>query len=234
MKNILIPAFALLVMGCGKEKDLPKKPVQPAKPARVETPVVTESANTFFSATPLERLPKGQNAIYGASMLLTWQEAKKHFGGTVSIGRQYPLLYNLNSTDLYKNTLKKGEYKTSIDYRDNTLTFSVSFDKKLPFTYPLESFKNGLEFNGQKVDAFGSRTFPYPEKYIFSILYYKSDSDFILKLNPDDNEHEIILCMLPEKGGTLKQMFDSVTTRKGLGETERKNINRLRQAPIWQ
>ena len=61
----------------------------------------------------------------------------------------------------------------------------AEFNKSLPFQIKLQSFKNKLTFDGEKVSSFGVKGYDSHEQLkIVKIIYFKNDNNFIIKLLP--------------------------------------------------
>jgi len=197
--------------GCAGERDFP------------QVKKLSEYKETDFVTTPQSSLPKGKNAIYSATMLLAWQEVKAAGDNEISIDGKYKELSLLNNSQSFKNTLEEGEYVSSSEFNIEAGTFSVSseFSKSLAFAVKLESF-NDFKFGDESVKSFGMDAVNYLLHAGVSILYYKNDNDFIVKLIPSDNEHEIFVCMSDQKSMNMQNMFDDVADKIKTGKIERK------------
>jgi len=94
----------------------------------------------------------------------------------------------------------------------------------LPFEIKLQSFKNKLIFEGQKVSSFGVKgDGSYQQLERIKIIYYKNDDNFILKLLPKDKEHEIILLKTEKKFYSISEMMGEIEARTEMGKREKKN-----------
>jgi hypothetical protein len=209
MKHLVFLSLTLTVLySCGKTD----------KPLYNETP--NNYSATAYVATPEENLPEGKNAIYGASFILAWQQIKGDFKDTVIVNGSDVALMQLNNSMAFKNTLKKGEYKTFTSIDNGEITVMAGFSKKLPFDENLESFKGKLSFKNTSIPSFGAIQNCYTISTMSSVKYYKDDNDFVLCLYPADEEHEILLYMTPEKGATMTAMFKEIQDKIKLGEAE--------------
>jgi hypothetical protein len=167
-------------------------------------------------------LPEGKNAIYGASFLLAWQQIKETFKNPITINPNDWALTQLDNSQAFIGTLKKGEYKATTRIKGEVITVTAGFNKKLPFTYKLESFKDKLHFNGTPVASFGDVQYTYFLAWTASVPYYKDDNDFVLRLSPADEGHEILLYMTPTKGATMAEMFAAINEKVKQEDTDHK------------
>lgn len=180
--------------------------------------------NTQFISTLEEKIPRNKNSIYCATLLFAWNEIRKQFNSPLIISDLYPDLKILNNSLSFKNVLKDNEYKASGKIEGDSITASAEFNKSLPFEFKLKSFKNELTFDGQKVSSFGVNGFEsYEQVNIVSIIYYKNDKNFIVKLYPKDKEHEIILFMSDQNYNSIAEMTTEIEKLTAIGMTEMKD-----------
>jgi hypothetical protein len=130
----------------------------------------------------------------------------------------------LNKSNSFKNVLKKDEYKISQEVDGDIVNIKAEFNKSLPFELKLQSFKNKLTFNGQKVSSFGVKGYDsYEQLKIVKIVYYKNDNNFIIKLLPKDKEHEIILFKTDQGFNSIAEMTMEIEKLTEIGKAEMKN-----------
>ena len=83
---------------------------------------------------------------------------------------------------------------------------------------------NKLVFAGQPVASFGITGYSDYEKLkIVRIVYYKNDSNFIIKLLPKDKNHEIVLFKSEQTFDAMIEMVNEMERLTEIGKTERKN-----------
>lgn len=113
----------------------------------------------------------------------------------------------------------------SIPKKGNTF-WGYSF-KQIDYSYKEPFPKISLLFQNTKVNAFGfyaGRASKVEKDHFYSffeILYYNNDNDFIIKLNPENSEDDIVLVM-SEKKPTFKLMYNKATRLIATGKEERK------------
>ena len=199
----------LILIGCTSET---KKP----EPKVVEHPVGDfpkliglngEKDNTAFATTLESEIDFSKNTVYAATLLFCWNKFEKQYGQATGISK--PGLRALNNSKCFRNTLKKGEYKTIVESSGNIVKITSVFDIQLPFREPMDN-QDGV-FKGTKIKAFGVTG----ENHQIEIIYYHSDSDFALRLLPENEEHEIIICQSDFSGmKTLKDQFQSIQSKR--------------------
>ena len=210
MKHLITLVLPLLLAGCAGERSFP------------EVKKLSEYKETDFVTTPQSPLPTGKNAVYSVPMLYTWQQIKEIGKGQVVIDKGYNDLTLLNTSKSWEKALNKDEYTATTTVEEgNRIVAHAEFSKSLPFKVKFKSFDNELKFNNESVKAFGVKAEDYDLASTIGIVYYKSDNDFIVRLYPSEQEHEIILYMPNDQSGTLQQMFDSVEKKIKKGNKDR-------------
>lgn len=149
---------------------------------------------TEFVPTLEHPLNKDKNCIYAASLLYAWDEIRKAVGEPILIDKKYKDLTLINDSKSHVKTLKPNEYTSSVKFENNSIIARSEFKKSLPFQVKLKDLHSkSLIFDNLKVHSFGLTFYEKEILESFSILYYKDDNNFIIKLIPIDKEHEIIL-----------------------------------------
>lgn len=185
---------------------------------------LSEYKNTQFIPTLEHKISNDKNSVYCATLLFAWDEIRKQINAPLTISDEYYDLKLLNSSTSFKNVLKSDEYKVSGDVDGDLIKTRAEFNKSLPFELKLQSFKNKLTFDGQKVSSFGVNGYDSFEKLnIVKIIYYKNDNNFIIKLFPKDNEHEIILFKTDQSFSSIAEMTSEIEKLTEIGKTEKKN-----------
>jgi hypothetical protein len=185
---------------------------------------LNEFKQTIFLATPENEIPANKNAIYCSALSLTWDQVSALLPTPYSINDQYADLQLLDNSKKHKNSLKKNEYEAVVEVQAERLKIGakVKFNKALPFAAVFESYPDELTFKGTKVASFlasgGYNTYIHQ----FEILYYENDTNYIVKLQPKDTNHEIILYLPLDKPKTLAQAFKILEEKRNKGNKERK------------
>jgi hypothetical protein len=175
---------------------------------------LSQKPQSSFLLTPENAIPAGKNAVYAPAFLFAWDKIKTALGAPVEITpRQSADFVLLNNSHGFEKSLDSSEYTAETLVDGKMIEARVFFNKKLPFATVLHRWSNPIAFTNKEVTAFGLE---YADKEIssqFSMLYYKNDEEFILRLQPKDSTQEIILCKgLRNKSslGSLQQECDSL------------------------
>ncbi len=200
--NWAVSLLLVLIIGCTASHKKPK-PVVNENPVGLfpnPVPLSHEQSNTVFVTTLESELDTTKNAVYASTMLFCWEKFEKDYGQASHFSKSG--LAELNKSRCFKNVLKADEYKTILEAEGDLVKITSIFDIQLPFREPLNKLKG--EFKGQKIKTFGSKG---GDRQV-EIIYYNSDSDFALRLLPENNEHEIIVCQSGFSGQkSLKEQF---------------------------
>ena len=187
-------------------------------PDKVELSSLKESE---FIPTLEHTLPRTKNNIYSAALLLAWNEIRKEIKRPINIDPEYIDLVKINKSDSFRNALLENDYKASGSIHDNFINLKAEFNKSLPFRRSLTSYPDRLTFNKEKVYSFGKVRGGDEAQEVITILYYKNDEKFILKLNPKDSEHEIILSKSTKKLETFANHLDHIEKQIPKGQIEK-------------
>lgn len=221
MKSNLILVFliSLIFFNCTEQREFK------------EAKILSEYPQTEFLPTLENKIPKDKNAVYCVTLLYAWEEIRK----TIKIPLQINSKENtadlvlLNNSTLFKNVLNDDEYLTSVNVEGGNIIAKAEFNKSLPFEFDLNSFDNELIFDGIKVASFGSFGGGKDAYKTIKILYYKNNNEFIIKLLPKDQQHEIILFKTKKKFENFDQMNIQLEKNRNLGEKEQK-----KQSKYWK
>lgn len=186
---------------------------------------LSEYKNTEFVFTTDNEISAEKNLVYCATLLFAWDEVRDLLN-PIQVSNDYPYLKDLNDNNNFRDVLKKDEYKTSHKIEDDRISVMAEFAKSLPFEAKLNDYPDRLKFNNQPIPAFGVSGYSESEKLRFvGILYYKDDDNFIIRLNPKNKEHGVILFKSERKFETLHQMIEEADALIKLGDSERKEEN---------
>ncbi|WP_129750280.1 serpin family protein [Flavobacterium beibuense] len=204
--RLTMPLLALLFVCCKQEE----KREEPVLGNTTSITHLTDLKNTEFFASPDNTLT-GKNAIYCASLPYAWTKIGEAIGEEITVSDSFPQLQRLNEHSFFvKNVFTNIDYKTTTHINELTgsIEVSASFSKQLPFEYPMDNYNGDFVFNGTKVEAFCIRGGEY--EFRADILEYNSDSDFIVRLNPKDPKHEILIWMPSKRPQTLEAAIQHV------------------------
>ena len=189
-----------------------------------EVKKLSDYKNTQFIPTLENEISDSKNSIYCATLLFAWDEIRKEINSPLSIPSKFTELNLLNSSTSFSDVLENNEYESSIEINGNSIIAKAEFDKSLPFEHELQNLSNKLTFNNQKVAAFGLIGLcTYEQFQNIKIIYYKNDSNFIVKLLPKEKEHEVILLMSEKKFNSISEMNKEIERLTEIGKKEIKN-----------
>jgi hypothetical protein len=185
---------------------------------------LSEYKNTQFIPTLEHKISNDKNSVYCATLLFAWDEIRKQINSPLTITDEYFNLQLLNKSTSFENVLKSNEYKVSGEVDGDLINARAEFNKSLPFEVKLQSFKNKLTFDGQRVSSFGVDGYDdFEHLKIVQIIYYKNDNNFIIKLLPKDKEHEIILFKTDQSFNSIANMTNEIQKLIEIGKIEKKN-----------
>lgn len=185
---------------------------------------LSEYKNTQFIPTLEHEISNDKNSVYCATFLFAWNEIRKQINSPLTISDKYSDLKLLNESTSFFNVLKSDEYDVKVECDGYRIQAKAEFNKSLPFELKLQSFKNKLTFDRQKVASFGVYGNENNEQLkIVQIVYYKNDNNFIIKLLPKEKEHEIILFKTVQKFRTIAEMRSEIEKLTEIGKNEKKN-----------
>jgi len=155
---------------------------------------ISSLKQTAFAPTLESQVSPGKNIIYAPALLYAWEKIEQKFKQPIVVNaansKDFILL---NQSTSYKNSLNGNEHSADAEVVDGAIVARAFFNKTLPFPTRLQKLDNVLTFDKEKVAAFGMRYFDEEAIKFTEILYYKNDNNFVLKLMPKDNGHEILL-----------------------------------------
>jgi hypothetical protein len=185
---------------------------------------LSEFKNTQFIPTLEHEISNDKNSLYCATFLFAWNEIREQIKSPLTISDKYSDLKLLNESTSFFNVLKSDEYDVKVECDGYRIQAKAEFNKSLPFELKLQSFKNKLSFNGQKVASFGVSGKDDPDQLkIVQIVYYKNDNNFIIKLLPKEKEHEIILFKTDQKFNSIAEMRSEIEKLTEIGKNEKKH-----------
>ena len=180
---------------------------------------ISEFQKTDFVPTLEHNLLQNRNAVYCASFLYAWDEIRNTIPSPLRIDSALHDLVLVNNSRSFVNTLNRNEYSSTGAIKGKMITLSSEFFKSLPFEDPLIGNEH-LTFDNTKVSSFGI----YGDwSADVEILYYKEESDFIIKLKTKDKEHEIILYMPSTTYSSMAAIIADVARKREMGLKEKTN-----------
>lgn len=209
---IILTLILTIVYSCKNDRKFP------------EVKKLSDYKNTQFIPTLEHKISNDKNSVYCATLLFAWDEIRKEINSPLTISDEYFDLKQLNKSTSFENVLKSNEYAVEVAVDGNLIRANAEFNKSLPFELKLQTFKNKLTFDGQKVSSFGVYGYDsYEQLKIVKIIYFKNDNNFIIKLLPKDKEHEIILFKTDQNFNSIAEMTTEIEKLTEIGKIEKKN-----------
>ncbi len=185
---------------------------------------LSEYSNTEFITTLESKIDTNNNNIYCVTMLYAWNEIKNKINQPFQIDSNFKHLSLLNNSSSFKDVLNTDEYIISSEIDGQNIKAKAEFNKSLPFQTELNGYKDRLIFNNKKVSSFGVTGYDSHDKLkIVSILYFKNDNNFVLKLHPKDSDHEIILFKSEKKFDKMSDINAEIIKLIAQGKDDKKN-----------
>lgn len=198
-----------------------------------ELPGVTKLdilTQTDFVPTLENSIKNNKNIIYAPAFLFAWNKLSETLGGKIIVDDSNSNDFKLvTRSTSYQNSMVDSEYLAEVIVDNGEIVARAIFNKTLPFATKLEKAGTPMHFGKIKVAVFGM--YHYDEAIIerSRILYYNNDNNFILKLMPRDNDHEILFV----KGlGEVTDLAEAIKRTYALirqGEKERND-----QTIVWK
>ena len=214
VSNVILLPIALLVLSCNKKnKD----------EIFGEAKNLSLYKNTNFSPTLEHKIHQDTNAVYCVTLLYAWNEIVDEIGKPWGINKKDTDLLLLSKSNSFLNALDQSDYFSNVEVDGTTINASVFFKKSLPFEFKLNSYDKKLKFNDIPVKSFGVNGWDDEISDLVTMLYYKNDENFIIKLSPEDKNHEIILFKTEAKYNSLIEMNQSLMSLTDISMDEKQN-----------
>jgi hypothetical protein len=195
-----------------------------SEPVWSDLPEVTSLDNlkqTDFVITLENPISENKNIIYAPAFLYAWDKIKEELKFPILVDSTNSIDFNLlNKSKSHQSSLTNNEYFATAEIIDGAIIANAFFNKTLPFETKLQVLDEPINFDKTKVSAFGMYYYNEDAINFTQILYYKDDNNFILKLIPKDNQHEIILVKGLDKYQTLKDAIKLTNELVAQGKKE--------------
>jgi hypothetical protein len=222
IRKILFLAILIISTSCNFDS---KK----GNPVWSDLPEVTSLDNlkeTDFVVTLENPISKNKNIIYAPAFLYAWDKVKEELRSPIVADTSNSLdFYFLNKCISHQNSLTKTEYSSTVEIVGDAIIAKAFFNKVLPFETKLQALDEPIHFDTVNVSGFGMYYYDAEVVKISKILYYKDDENFILKLTPKDNQHEILLAKGVDKYKTLHEALNLYDNLIVQGKKELKNAS---------
>lgn len=187
MKNIVISILVGLFLISCSDRDLPK------------VKDLSELSKTSFMITPKDSIKEGSNAVYCTTLGYAWAEIDKALNHDIQIDDSVHYLKQLHNSKTYENSLAESEIDVGYQINELTIKASAKFKKSLSFETEFERNSIPLVFDEKEVESFGLKDYESDIAKQIHVLFYESDEEFAIRLNPEEEEHEILLYMPKNK-----------------------------------
>jgi hypothetical protein len=216
-KEIFCFLICLLFASCGRNQggktDLPK-----TFPPETD---INKLNSTEFALSLQCDAGEEKNMIYSPTLLFAWKEVRNLFDQPITLNGSFSEdLALINQDTLFKNSLEKNEYKTSVEKKDKAILVSAFFHQSLPFPAKFQVLHDSFSFNSKPVRAFGMEYYEEPLASQVKILYYKNDNYFAISLSTSLKGHELILCRGIPLNTSLEAAVRSADSLIHLGRSE--------------
>jgi hypothetical protein len=164
----------------------------------------------------------GKNVVHATAFLYAWNKVKQELKDPIAVTNKNSNEFRLiNQSTSYKNTLTADEYSAEVETVDDVIIAKAFFNKTLPFPSKLQKLDKPISFNKTNVSAFGIQVYDEEAARFTEILYYKDDDNFVLKLTPKDNEHQILLTKGIREPANLLAALKQMNQLINIGNKER-------------
>lgn len=215
IQTIGIIGLLFLFFGCNNSQDDTEESDIP------ESKNLTDYKSTEFILSPKHTLTAGNNSIYCSSFLFAWNKLKADSEMTFKIPDEHFDLQLVDSSFDFLNSLSEEEIDLHSEISEDRLYAKAYFKKSLPFEMAFKKDYGTDEFAGKKVQFFGCSGSDHLNlTRQLQIIYYKNDSEFIVRLRPDDPQHRIYLYMPNEKPKNFETVFKDLYEKSLVGEEE--------------
>jgi hypothetical protein len=183
---------------------------------------LSEFKKTEFLPTIESTINNDKNAIYCVTLLFAWDEVKRTINKPFQIDKEFHDLNLINSSTTHINVLKRNEYSSYGQIDGNLIRVRSEFSKSLPFEHELSRYNQKLKFENTYVTSFGAKGGDWELLKMSQIVYYENDNNFILRLLPKDNNHEIILFKPSFQFNSFYEMVNEIERLEKIGLKEAK------------
>ena len=147
---------------------------------------IDQDNNVFFNDTLSEVVNKKNNYIFTITLKKAFKELKKALKSK-TLRTNNPQLNLLEEFYPEDDALLESEYSKTININEDKINLTVAFKKALDFDVEIDLNDTPLIFQNTEVCSFS------PPSEICDLIKYHDENNFTLRLNPKDQDHEIIL-----------------------------------------
>ncbi|RRJ92013.1 hypothetical protein EG240_04300 [Paenimyroides tangerinum] len=236
-RKTLLLAFTITFLGCKNDTKKSNKVINDSITNDIKILENNIDVRSFPKETDISKFPKtefvttleskintNKNIVYCVTMLYAWNEIKKTINLPIQIDANFKHLLLLDTSVSFKDVLNKDEYTIINGINGDSIRVKAEFSKSLEFETELNEYKDRLKFNNEEVMSFGVTGYNSYEKLkIISIIYYKNDNNFVIKLQPKDSNHEIVLFKSEKNFTKMSDINDEVIKLSAQGNKDKQN-----------
>lgn len=201
-----------------------KKPAKSTDPEWSNLPAILsldQRPQSRFLPTPENEIPAGKNAIYAPALLFAWDKIRQMIQAPIETNSRLSTDFLLiNNSRGFEKSLDSTEYSANVSVENGIIEASVLFNKTLPFTTVMHRWTESIRFGDSSIAVFGV---DYPDQEVsdqLSVLYFKNEDLFMLRIQPKDSTSEIILCKGMSKYNSLGNLQREADSLIRLGQEE--------------
>lgn len=204
------------------------KEKEPAWSALPEVTNLEQLKQTDFAITLEDSIAEGRNIIYAPAFLYAWDKVEEELRFPVIVGSGNSAAFGwLNRSATHTNALNPGEYEAAAQISDGAITATAFFNTTLPFERKMQELTSPIRFDSADIAAFGMKRFDKDLVKFTSIVYYKDDDHFIVKLSPEDKQREIMLVKGLERFGNLLEGVKATDSLITLAQKEQTDSTKV-------
>ena len=173
---------------------------------------ILDLEKTDFVATLEQAINIDQNQVYCPTLLFAWDELRNLLDNKPKVKTNDHELWLINESESFQESLSTEEMQITVEanLEQMKIRIEVLFLKSLPFKRKFESNIHQLNFGSTAVNSFGLNGNWNDAAEQLDILFYISDQDFAIRLQPEDPESEILLYLGPEnEKASLGEMLNA-------------------------
>ena len=152
---------------------------------------LSELSKTNFMISPKDSLKNGSNGIYCTTLGYAWAEIDKALNHDIQIDDSVYYLKQLHNSKAYENSLAESEIDVGYYIQGDIVEATAEFKKSLSFETKFERNCIPLIFEEEEVESFGLKYYEEDIAKQVDILFHESNEEFAIRLNPEEEEHEI-------------------------------------------
>ncbi|WP_196939877.1 hypothetical protein [Sphingobacterium pedocola] len=185
------------------------------------TSSLVDSSILHFIPTMQHRVPVDRNAVYAASLPLAWNVLRTEINASAAIKTDMHSLALLDSVSTRIDALDDADYQRKVERVGSGISVATRQKIDLTFSPSFDDLSGKLLFDSVPVTAFGtSKEQNAIHPHQVEVLVYRSDEHFAVRLNPAEQDHEILLFKADRSFDDFAQMYKVLLEECERGEKE--------------